>query len=89
MNLSTAYKNNCVFEENKDAKIQVSSILTNTTRIAQASIASDLRNLLEVVFIQLKDNDSDIVHVGETFDQLVKSIVKKEPQIVIFYLLGG
>ena len=81
-NLATGYKNNCIFEGNKESKGRISDILTKTINIAEDSLAPNLKYLLEVIVIQLKDNDSDINRIGEKFNSLVQSVIKNQPSMV-------
>jgi hypothetical protein len=55
----------------------------NVTKVSNYLIAPQMNNLLEIIFVMLKDVDKDVNQSGEEFDRLVKSILKNMGEEVL------
>lgn len=55
----------------------------NVAKVSNYLIAPCLHNLLEIIFVMLKDIDKDVNQSGEEFDKLVKSILKNMGEEVL------
>lgn len=81
--MSSGYRISFSLESNTKNKKTVINILMNVTKVSNFLIAPCLNNLLEIIFVMLKDIDKDVNQSGEEFDHLVKSILKNMGEEVL------